>query len=139
MGRVTGAALAVAAPEAAAAGKVAARAGAGGRRPAADPRVSAPGSKAAQQRQAIEDLKARRPAQPHPMVPTSPANPPPTSPGGGPSMPSVPAMPAAAATGSGFLLGVFAWALGLAYLQHGMPGVRQFMAAKFLNQKGNLK
>jgi hypothetical protein len=117
-------------------GKVATKAGGAGKRPAAaDPRVSAPGSKAAQQRQAIEDLKASRPAQPHPMVPAAPS---PASPGGGPSMPSLPGMPAAAATGSGFLLGLFAWAVGLAYLQHGMPGVRQFFAAKFLNQKGDL-
>jgi len=43
-------------------------------------------------------------------------------------------MPAAASTGSGFLLGVFAWALGLAYLRGGGSEVRRFMAAKFLNK-----
>jgi hypothetical protein len=32
--------------------------------PVPDPRVTAPGSKAARQRQAIEDIKARRPAAP---------------------------------------------------------------------------
>jgi hypothetical protein len=48
---------------------------------------------------------------------------------------SLPGMPAAAATGSGFLLGVFAWAVGLAYLRGGMPEVRKFAAAKFLNQR----
>lgn len=43
-------------------------------------------------------------------------------------------MPAAVGTGSGFLLGVFAWALGLAYLRGGSSEVRRFMAAKFLNK-----
>jgi hypothetical protein len=41
---------------------------------------------------------------------------------------------AAVSTGSGFLLGVFAWAVGLAYLRGGAPEVRRFMAAKFLNK-----
>lgn len=57
--------------------------------------------------------------------------PPPASPGGGPS---APAMPAAASTGSGFLLGVFTWALALAYLQGGGDGVKKFLRAKFFNQ-----
>src|SRR5438309_1338763 len=116
MGKVAKVALAAAAPEAAVAGKAAKAAG------GTDPRRTAPGSTAAQQRQAIEDIKARRPAPPpagpgHPMIPAAAsASPPPASPGGGPSLPG---MPAAAATGSGFLLGVFAWAVALAYLQHG--------------------
>jgi hypothetical protein len=93
------------------------------RQPATDPRVSAPGSKAAQQRQAIEDVKARRAPDP-----ASPA-----SPGGGFS---VPAIPAAVSTGSGFLLGVGAWAIGLAYLRGGAPEVRRFLAAKFFNKVG---
>lgn len=59
------------------------------------------------------------------------ASPSPASPGGG--LPSVP-MPAVASTGSGFLLGVFAWALGLAYLRGGSPEVKKFLAAKFLNK-----
>lgn len=58
------------------------------------------------------------------------ASPPPASPGGG--LP----LPAAASTGSGFLLGLFAWALGLAYLQNGSTGVKKFLAAKFLNKTG---
>jgi hypothetical protein len=136
MGKVAGAALAAAAPEAAAARRVASAAGGGrgGKGPVPDPRVTAPGSKAAQQRQQIEDMKARRPAAPHPMVPTAaPADPPPASPGGGPSLPSM-SMPAPMATGSGFLLGVFAWAIGLAYLRGGPAEVRKFLAAKFLNK-----
>jgi hypothetical protein len=47
----------------------------------------------------------------------------------------MPSVPASVQTGSGFLLGVFAWAIGLAYLQDGgVDGVRKFLAAKFLNK-----
>jgi hypothetical protein len=59
------------------------------------------------------------------------AGPPPSSSGAG--LPSLP-MPGAASTGSGFLLGVFAWALGLAYLRGGSPEVKKFLSAKFLNK-----
>jgi len=100
------------------------------RPPVPDPRVTAPGSKAARQREDIERIKAARPPEPAPE-PSEPAAPPPASPGGGLSLP---AAPAAASTGSGFLLGVFAWALGLAYLQGGSAGVKKFLAAKFLNK-----
>jgi hypothetical protein len=135
MGKVAGVGLAAAAPEAAAARR--AVGGGKGRSPVPDPRVTAPGSKAAQQRQAIEDLKARRPAAPgHPMVPAAatPTSPPPASPGDGPSL-SAPSVPASVQTGSGFLLGVFVWAVGLSYLQGGgVSGVRKFLAAKFLNK-----
>jgi hypothetical protein len=66
------------------------------------------------------------------------ADPSPSSPGDGaittPSGRSLPVMPAAASTGSGFLLGVFAWALGLAYLRGGGPEVRRLLAAKFFNK-----
>jgi septal ring-binding cell division protein DamX len=130
MGKVAGTVLAAAAPEAKLAS--AAVGGArGGKRTVPDPRVTAPGSRAAQQRQAIEDMKASRPAPAHPMVPTAPAGtvPSPSSPGGGPSL----QLPGAAATGSGFLLGLFAWALALAYLRGGPAEVRKFLRAKFLN------
>jgi hypothetical protein len=127
MGRAAGAVLTAVAPEA----RVASKAAAAGRRPpVADPRVAAPGSKAARQREDIERIKAARAPDPAP-VESTPASPPPASPGGG--LPSLP-VPAAAATGSGFLLGVFVWALGLAYLREGGDGVRKFMAAKFFNK-----
>jgi hypothetical protein len=61
------------------------------------------------------------------------AGPAPSSPGAG--LPTV-VMPAAASTGSGFLLGVFVWALGLAYLRGGSTEVKQFLSAKFLNKVG---
>lgn len=127
MGRAGGAALKVVAPEVALASKAAGR----GRRPAAnDPRRTAPGSKAAQQREGIEAIKASRPPEPEP-APTTADVPPPTSPGGGPSLP---AMPAAASTGSGFLLGVIAWAGALAYLKGGLPGLKKFANAKLFNK-----
>lgn len=130
MGRAAGAVLTAVAPEAKVASKAAGAAGHRRRRPpAADPRVTAPGSPAARQRQAIEDIKAKRTPEPEPAP--APASPPPASPGGGLSLP---ATPAAVGTGSGFLLGVFAWALGLAYLQGGPAGVKKFLAAKFLNK-----
>jgi pyruvate/2-oxoglutarate dehydrogenase complex dihydrolipoamide acyltransferase (E2) component len=117
-------------------------AGAANKRPGGgkDPRVTAPGSKAAQQRQAIEDMKASRepePADAPAPVSAAPAPAPPAAPssGGGGGF-SLPGMPAAATTGSGFLLGVFAWAVGLAYLRGGMPEVRKFARAKFFNQTG---
>lgn len=93
------------------------------------------GTEARRQRDAIDAIKAKRedpePTEPAPELEQQPASPPPASPGGGPSMP---AMPAAASTGSGFLLGVFVWAAGLAYLEGGSAGVRKFLAAKFLNK-----
>jgi cell division septation protein DedD len=94
------------------------------------------GSKAREQRDAIERIKAARPPeQPSTTGPAAdgaqPASPPPSPRGGGLS---VPAMPKAASTGSGFMLGVFAWAVGLAYLNGGSDGVRKFIKAKFFNQ-----
>jgi hypothetical protein len=59
------------------------------------------------------------------------AGPAPSSPGTG--LPTI-VIPAAASTGSGFLLGVFVWALGLAYLRGGPTEVKHFLAAKFLNR-----
>jgi len=126
MGRAAGAALTLAAPEA----RVASRAAHAGRRrraPVPDPRVTAPGSAAARQREQIEQIKAARtpkPPAPEPAAPAAPSS----------ASWSLPAAPAAVGTGSGFLLGVFAWALGLAYLQGGPAGVRKFLAAKFLNK-----
>jgi len=128
MGRAAGAALTVVAPEAKLASKAAGAAGHRRPPPAPDPRVTRPGSEAARTRQLSEDLRAKRAdAEPEP----APESPPPASPGGGLSLPGT---PAAASTGSGFLLGVFAWAVGLAYLQGGSAGVKKFLAAKFLNK-----
>jgi hypothetical protein len=147
MGKLAGATLTAVAPEAKLATKAAGAASGAGRRrpPVPDPRVTHPGSEAARQRQAVEDIKARRKAREdianNPKVEPDddpnyqpPAPPPPA--GGGPSLP---AMPAAASTGSGFLLGVFAWGLVLSYLgvngkKSGADGVRAFLAAKFLNK-----
>lgn len=39
-------------------------------------------------------------------------------------------------TGSGFVLGVLAWAVAINYLRGGVPQVRQLLRAKFLNQTG---
>jgi len=38
--------------------------------------------------------------------------------------------------GAGLLLGIFAWAVALQYFRGGMPQVREFLAAKFLNKTG---
>jgi hypothetical protein len=131
MGRVARTAAAVAVPEAAAARKIV-------------PGMS-PGQvddELQRRRAAAQARRAQRASAPgHPMVPaTAPAAeaPPPTSSGGGFSAPALP-MPAAAATGSGFALGVVAWAVGLAYLKYGWAGVRQFGAAKFFNKPGGLR
>jgi hypothetical protein len=137
MGRAAGAALTVVAPEA----KVASMAAGGRRRrpPVPDPRVTAPGSEAARQRQAVEDIKAARPPEPT-TEPAAPPAPSPASPGGGPSLPAPPAsVQAAASTGSGVLLGLFTWGLVLSYLglngkASGTAGVKAFLAAKFLNK-----
>jgi hypothetical protein len=63
---------------------------------------------------------------------TTPAAPAPTSSGAGLSMPG--SVGAAANAGGGFLLGLFAWALGLAYLRGGPTEVKKLLAAKFLNK-----
>jgi hypothetical protein len=140
MGRLAGAALTVAAPEAKAASKVAGAAGGGGRgrRPITPGMSPADVNGELQSRRvnAKHEARDRRDAaataaDPAEQATPAPTVPPPASPGGGPSLP---AMPAAAATGSGFLLGLFGWALGLAYLRGGAPEVKRFMAAKFLNQ-----
>lgn len=130
MGKAARTAAAVAAPEATVARKI-------------TPGMS-PGEvddELQRRRAAAQARRAQRAAAPgHPLVPvaapaaTSPA---PTSPGAGPSLPtvSVPApVSSAAQTGSGFLLGVFAWAVGLAYLRGGSGGVKQFFRAKFFNE-----
>jgi hypothetical protein len=120
MGRLAGAALTVAAPEAKAASKVAGAAGGGGR----GRRPITPGMSPAD---VNGELQSRRVNAKHEARDRRDA----AATAGGPSLP---AMPAAAATGSGFLLGLFGWALGLAYLRGGAPEVKRFMAAKFLNQ-----
>lgn len=67
----------------------------------------------------------------------------PTPPGGGTPAPAPAAAPlfqmpkaTAAHTGGGFVLGLIAWAVGLNYLQGGMPQVRRLARAKFLNDVG---
>lgn len=100
-----------------------------GARTSSDPRTTAPGSPAAGQRDSIEKIKASRPTDPPAPAPSSAPAPAVTASGG----PSLPVMPAAAQTGSGFLLGLVAWAFGLAYLRGGIPEVRRLAAAKFLN------
>jgi hypothetical protein len=105
-------------PAKATGGKAAAR-----RAPAGDPNLE-------RDRAAIQKIKDAREPEPDDTPAPAATVPPPTSPGGGLSLPGM----GAAATGSGFLFGVFAWALGLAYLRGGSPEVRRFMAAKFLNK-----
>lgn len=98
-------------PAKAAGGKAATR-----RAPAGDPNLE-------RDRTAIQAIKDAR--EPEPKSTPAPA---PTSSGAGV------AVPAAVSSGSGFLLGVFAWALGLAYLRGGGAEVKRFVAAKFLNK-----
>lgn len=107
---------------------------------AGGPEVAAAASSAQRQRQQIDAIKARRkPAATPPPAPAAPApDPSPASPGDGPAAPapsSSTSFPVAAGNaGGGFLLGVALWAVGLAYLKHGPAGVRQLLAAKFLNK-----
>lgn len=96
------------------------------RAPAGDPNLE-------RDRAAIQAIKDARPDPEMKVQPDDdPSAPAPTSSGAGAAV-SLPGM-GAAATGSGFLFGVFAWALGLAYLRGGSSEVRRFMAAKFLNK-----
>lgn len=132
MGKVAGAALKIAAPEAAVAAKAAGKGGAG-----KDPRKNAPGSKAAQQRQAIEDLKGRRPdvdedlADEHEdQADEHERRPSPSAPAAGMSAP---------ATGGGVVLGFIVYALVRAYIGNpgqpsGAAGVKRLVLAKFLNK-----
>jgi hypothetical protein len=96
------------------------------------------GTEARRQRDAIDAIKADRQPEPEPAAEPvtkpaveEPTSPPPASPGGGPSLPAV---PASVSTGSGFALGVFVWAAGLAYLQHGSDGLKKFLGNKFFNK-----
>lgn len=89
-----------------------------------DPRVSAPGSKAAQQRQAIEDIKARRPAEPE--GPSSPPAPPASDSTADALTPSH--------TGGGVVLGVVGVVLLRAYLTGGGAGVKRLLNAKLFNK-----
>jgi hypothetical protein len=148
MGKVAGAAVTVVAPEAKAA-RAATRAATGksaagstakgaGRRITPDmssrevndelQRRRSAAAKSSADKRSAGDTATATPA-------TAPASPPPAPAGGGWSAPSVPApVGAAASTGSGFLLGVFAWAVGLAYLRGGSPEVKRFFNAKFFNK-----
>ena len=50
-------------------------------------------------------------------------------------MPAVPEqVTSTAARGGGIMLGLVAYSIGINYLRNGWPGVRQWFAAKFLNQ-----
>lgn len=131
MGKAAGAALKVAAPEAAAAASVAGKAG------GKDPRKTSPGSKAARQRQSIEDLKARRPADPPPPPSGAGEDQGDEHGGGGFSNPL--AGMQGPATGGGFVLGVIVWAVARAYIgvpgsPSGAAGVRRLLLAKAFNK-----
>lgn len=53
----------------------------------------------------------------------------------GPSLPAVPrSVRQAADVGGGVIIGAFTYVLVLTYLRDGMPGVRRWMTAKFLNR-----
>jgi hypothetical protein len=131
VGKVAGAALKIAAPEAAVASKAA---GAG-----KDPRKTAPGSKAAQQREEIEQIKARRkpadePADEHEDQDDEHE---PEAAGGG--LGNALGGMQGPATGGGFVLGVIVWALVRAYIGNegqpsGAAGVKRLVRAKFLNK-----
>jgi hypothetical protein len=119
---------AVAAPEVAAA----AHHGKGKRPPAADPRKSAPGSKAARDREAIEAIKANRkpePASDEGAKPDTADDAAPSSSSSGSSSSglglSVPS------TGGGMVLGFIAWAIFRNYL-NGTTG--QWVNAKLFNK-----
>lgn len=45
--------------------------------------------------------------------------------------------PEPVSTGAGIVLGVFGWALAVNYLRGGMPQVRGYLSAKFLNKPGS--
>jgi hypothetical protein len=108
-----------------AAGRTAGGKAASRRAPADDPNLE-------RDRAAIQKIKDAR--EPEPATDQDAASTPapaPTSSGAGAWAPTV---PAPVSTGSGFALGVVAWAFGLAYLRGGWDGVRRLGAAKFLNK-----
>lgn len=135
MGKAAGAAVTAAAPEAKAAQLAGKALGAARNR---TPKKITPDMSPGQ---VNDELQARRAARasgpptpsPTPAAPsTTPTAPAPTSSGAGLSVPAP--VGAAAATGGGFLLGLFAWALGLAYLRGGSAEVKKLLTAKFLNK-----
>lgn len=110
--------------------------GAGGKAATRRAPAGAP-SKLERDRAAIQAIKDTRqpepeakPEAPAPASAQTAAVPPPTSSGGGPTF----VVPAAASTGSGFLLGVVVWAVGLAYLRGGAAEVRRLIRAKAFNK-----
>jgi len=116
----------------------------------ADPRVSAPGSKAAQQRQAIEDMKARREPEPEPEDQADDEHEDQdheheSSTRTGPSFGNPLAGMKAPATGGGFVLGLMAWAVVRAYIGNdktglsGPAGVKALLNAKLFNKVGGGK
>jgi hypothetical protein len=108
-----------------------------GRRPARRPATLPPeGSAARRQRDAVEAIKAKRPPEPEPEPEPQDDDKPAETPASGRSWsaPAVPAVPKTVSTGSGFALGVVAWAFGLAYLNNGWGGVQNLARAKFLNK-----
>ena len=136
MGKVAGAALKVAAPEAAAAGAVAGKVGGKARKPPVpDPRVTHPGSEAARQRQAVEDVKAARKPEPQPDGDE------PEDQGDEPEQrgPGLVEGMTPGGTGSGILLGVIVWAGVRAWIggpgrPSGAEGLKALLRAKFLNK-----
>jgi hypothetical protein len=126
-----GAAVKVAAPEAAAAK---------GKRKAKDPRESNPGSEAARQRQAIEDVKAaRKPEHEDEDQADEHEDEDQADEHGGGGLRSPFAGMEAPSTGGGILLGVMGWALLRAWIGNpgqpsGAAGVKALLRAKFLNK-----
>lgn len=139
--KATGAAIKVAAPEAAVAAKAAGAAGGkGGRRkaPLPDPRQSAPGSKAARDRQAVEDIKARRKPEEPPADDEHQDDEHQDDAGDGPSLNPFGGMQGPA-TGGGFVLGLLVWAVVRAWIGNpgqpsGAAGVKALANAKLFNK-----
>jgi hypothetical protein len=122
--------------------------------PVPDPRVTDPGSEAARQRQAVEDVKAARKPEFDPSLLVDPQSDDPNAPqpakatSSGPSTPkfltnqdgSPGWWPKAGGTqrtanaGGGFLLGTIGYVVALTYLRGGSAGVKQLLRAKFLNK-----
>lgn len=101
-----------------------------------DPRKSAPGSKAAQQREAIEGIKAKR--QPEDQADEHDEHEDQADEHAGKSSSGVAGMEGPA-TGGGFLLGLMVWAVARAYIGNpgqpsGVDGVKRLLRAKFLNK-----
>lgn len=92
-----------------------------------------------QQIDGIQAIKDRRKPEPDPSLAVNPVEDDPNHPARAVQAPAARPVfqpPDAVSSGSGFVLGLLVWVVGVNYLRGGVPQVKKLLTAKFLNKTG---